>query len=415
MPIKNTRLNIKNEQFINVIDRCLVPKLAKFYEEADEYPEFQTRNNYLGDNFPIILKNLQNFTKNELQKNPTGVAILIILYYELNSNAKWNTPRLTDIAKKLNEVFIKITDISLESVFISNNSFDSEIVFYECFEMLHLKLTSDNIRLYPTQVLVYCKLLENIQNYYMALIPSKIFPITLLLIEDSSNFYKRKGLHCCSVLLKCLKTEDFKNGNYYEVIFKTLIRNLCEKDLDLLKLTLSSILQLCKILPEFIKSNKLDELYISCLDQISMESNLYRKVEYFNFISNVITIHKEKCCNKSLFKHIVYQNLDICTNTTVIEIICKPLLLCLEQWIVYCWPVWKYSLDHKMLSSLLKVLYVCKEEILVNLIQKIIVILISLCTPIEQKQLLHHLEKYQDIQCDFYSNKVEKIISVFKM
>lgn len=54
-------------------------------------------------------------------------------------------------------------------------------------------------------------------------------------------------------------------------------------------------------------------------------------------------------------------------------------------------------MDHKMLSSLFKILYLAKEDITKIKIQNLILVLISLCTKEEQLDLLENLQ--EPIKC----------------
>lgn len=70
----------------------------------------------------------------------------------------------------------------------------------------------------------------------------------------------------------------------------------------------------------------LNELYKTCLDLLLIESNLYQKATMFNLTYTIIQRYKYNCANKSIFKDIVYQNLDMCINHAIMEIILEPLL-----------------------------------------------------------------------------------------
>lgn len=57
--------------------------------------------------------------------------------------------------------------------------------------------------------------------------------------------------YCNGILQICLQESSaFQNGNYYEVIYRTIKRNLSEKDDDITNLTHSNLRMLLDILPD---------------------------------------------------------------------------------------------------------------------------------------------------------------------
>ncbi|XP_038222895.1 uncharacterized protein LOC119840376 [Zerene cesonia] len=402
-------------RLLKSINRCLVPKLAKNYDESIVHPEFELRNKNMDKNFQLFVESLGDITKADFEKNPATVANMVNLYKELSCDCPWNKSKAKDVAKHLDTYFQVITTVHLDAVFRKNDVFNSQIVFDKYLEDLHSKLTYETFKMYPAQIEVYISIIVDLQEYNVDLVPSKIFPITLLLIEDYTITNKKKGLQSCSVLLQSLKAKDFENGNYYEVIYRSLKKNLVERDMDIVKLTHTCLLALLKILPASGKREILDELYTTTLDQLMTDSNLYKKAALLNFATTIIQWHKDNCANIKIFKQIVCDNLDICTNDAVSGIILSPLLKCLEKWITFCWPVWKFNADHKMLSSLFKVLYICKEDHLVKQTHKLIVTLICLCNNSEQKLIVSNLDKERDVDCNVFREKIKNIKADLKI
>lgn len=62
------------------------------------------------------------------------------------------------------------------------------------------------------------------------------------------------------------------------------------------------------------------------------------------------------------------------------------------MWIRYSWCIWKLPKDQKLLSALIKTLYVAKDETTILQIQNLILTLINLCNKEEQKQICSNLE-----------------------
>lgn len=62
-------------------------------------------------------------------------------------------------------------------------------------------------------------------------------------------------------------------------------------------------------------------MYTSILDQLSAETNLYRKTECFKFAKNIIQLHQVDCISESDLKIIICDSLDVCTNEAVADIL----------------------------------------------------------------------------------------------
>lgn len=76
----------------------------------------------------------------------------------------------------------------------------------------------------------------------------------------------------------------------------------------------------------FSQKSKLDDVFVSILDQLLTETNLYRKAECFDFTTQIIEMHGIHCVKNNLFKDIVCDNLDICSNEGVYEILVEHVL-----------------------------------------------------------------------------------------
>lgn len=62
-------------------------------------------------------------------------------------------------------------------------------------------------------------------------------------------------------------------------------------------------------------------MYTGILDQLTTETNLYRKMECFRFAKNIIQLHQVDCISESDFKTIICDSLDVCTNEAVADIL----------------------------------------------------------------------------------------------
>lgn len=396
-------------ELMESINRCLLPKLAKNFDESQTHKEFDIRNENLRHNFQLLEQCLGDLDILKTKEVSAIIAALLILYKELTCDCSWNNENTQEYSKKLNIYFELLCGLRLDNILHQRSNFNVQEIYDTSLDILHGKLTYENFKKYPGQVEVYCSIVKDLRKYTVTLNPQKIFPASLLLIDDYINANRSKGLICCLSILRCLEYKHFKGGNYYEVLYKSLMKVSIEKDADITKLTHACLLELCRIFPSDIKGARLKEIYSETLDQLYTESNLHRKAECFKFTKNIIELHKVSCVIKNNFKNIINDSLDHCTNEAVAEILLPHTLQCLEEWLKYCWPIWKLSSDHKMISALLKVLLTSKDSEITTHIQKVVITLICLCKTDEQKQIIANLDKANDIQNTEFNLRIEAI------
>ncbi|XP_041970701.1 uncharacterized protein LOC121727091, partial [Aricia agestis] len=391
-----------------LVNLCLLPKLNKDYEESDNHPEIVVRNKSLELNVDNLEKALESVDLCNENAGPI-IAHLLILYLELNSTSAWNDDICNKVSKRINLIFLNYFNLSLHSILYKDGIYNSQEIFNICIEELHMKLTYDNFKKYPGQIEVYSTLIKDIKKYQITMRPSCVMPLSLLLMDDYVNINKQNGLECCLRILECLDINSFEGGNYYEVIHRTLKKLLYDKEIKITQLTHCCLLELCKLFPCDEKDKKFDDLYCVLIEQLTMESNLYRKSECLRFLKSLISMHKTNCISRSGIKVAMCDCLDICTEYSVAEILLHSTLQCLKEWIKYCWCVWKFPKDHKMMSVLLKLLYTCKNEELIKVIQDIFLTLYSLCSNIEQEQILCEIQKNLNSLPEDYCKKLTEI------
>ncbi|XP_045535007.1 uncharacterized protein LOC106720599 [Papilio machaon] len=379
----------KIEQFIEL---CLVPKLNKNYDECKNHSEFGIRNKNLDKNFYLLLKQLEAINFKNCNNPESVISQLLILYTELSSKNTWDEANCLKCSEKLNCYFHTFYEINLTDVLFQNSVFNHQEIFDKCFENLHIKLSPAEFKKYPAQIDVYLRLIKDIKRYNVTIVPSKILPTSLNLIDDYIIENKLNGLKSCLAILQCLNKDAFEKGNYYEVVYLSLKKLITEKDIEATKLVFECLLTLYHILPANSQKQKLDEIYNAVLDQLIIESNLYRKAECLKFTKTIISIHKIHCCNRIIFFSIISDNLDLCCNEAVSEVLLEIVLQTLKEWVKYCWCVWKFSTGHKIISNLFKVLYCCKDERLVTEVHNLLVTLIKLCDDTEKKIIINNLE-----------------------
>lgn len=69
-----------------------------------------------------------------------------------------------------------------------------------------------------------------------------------------------------------------------------------------------------------MQSAKLDTIYGLALEQLMTETSLYRKAVLLRYTRIVIKMHGAKCVDRKSFKEIICNNLDICTDDAVSDI-----------------------------------------------------------------------------------------------
>ncbi|XP_068631077.1 uncharacterized protein [Battus philenor] len=221
------------ETLKDVIEFCLIPKLCKNYEESSNHPEFEIRNKRLEKCFNQLLKKLETiFLKDYINSEYNIVSHLLILYYELSTNAIWNNKKCLKLSEKLKYYFEVFYETNIINVLRENKVFHHQEILDKCLEYLHNKLTATDFKRYPGQIEVYFTIIKDIKNYNVIIVPSTILPAALYLIDDYVPENKIKGLKCSLSILHCLNVDDFEQGNYYDVIYLSLIKVLSVKDVE---------------------------------------------------------------------------------------------------------------------------------------------------------------------------------------
>ncbi|KAJ2952063.1 hypothetical protein O0L34_g4327 [Tuta absoluta] len=358
-----------------------------------------------------------------LDNIPKILAAVFILYKDLLSKGPWHSEEMVQCAscleKQCKQYFGVGPDDFLKTRHLFGNA-SPQMVFDECVLSWHLLLTVNDFKKNPSVVEVFCTVIENISEYPDLGGNLKMMQISLIMIDDYNFEYKKKGLKCCAQILKNLKMGAIDNGNYYEVIYASLIKAFMEKDMEVTRLVLECLQEWHKVLPlecDF-KITACVELFNYTLKNIQSESNLYRKAALFRFTKSLIETNGVNCVSRNTFQSVICYNLGVCCNKGVDDIMLLPIILCLEEWLKHCWCVWKYYSGHWVLSSLFKLLYLCKDD-MVERIVKIIATLLTLCTKEERQKvlkLLQETKKSQDVKLnDQFKdrlNLVNKFINV---
>lgn len=148
-------------EIVRIARLCMVPKLARNYNEADDHPEYHDKQNKLAKYFSqienILLENkLQEFEGFCTRILPS----LIVLFLQRCGNNPWNS---NEHAQKLNTIFKKKFTVDLDSVLIREDLFNVQEVFDGTLQELNKRFPSDDLKKYPAIIDVYCKLVARIQ------------------------------------------------------------------------------------------------------------------------------------------------------------------------------------------------------------------------------------------------------------
>ncbi|KAI8424094.1 hypothetical protein MSG28_002702 [Choristoneura fumiferana] len=434
-------------KLMHSIEKCLLPKLERNCEESKTHKEYLIRKEKLTEEFPVVL---DLFGDLDLSQNPAlapGVlSSLLILYEELRIDVPWNADIPQQFPKKLNRLMDVLCEVTFDDLLKKESFYDPQEVFDACMENIHRKLTPDNFKMYPATIEVYCKLVQNIKDYYITVNPQKTLPASLLLIDDYVTAHKTKGLKICAAVLQSISSNGFHNGNYYEVVYASLKNSLTVQYVDVNKLSQACLMELIRLLPAQVKTIKSGDLFVHTLDQLHSESNLLRKANNFKFSKKLIEIHGVNCVKrKKMFNTVMCDNLDTCANVAVAEMLLMSLLEiqmafsgsveqwrlpvashaalgrsrtvtlanilplsktdvtnahCFEEWIKHCWCVWnlKFPSDQNVLSLLLKVMYInINNEKLSIKLQEILETLICISAKDDQKKILRSLESREQL------------------
>lgn len=158
-------------KLLESIERCLIPKLSKNYEECKYHAEFDFRINNLDHNFEVLVQCLGDHNLRNNEEASTIISALYILYKELIGECPWNNEKTKEYAKKLNQYFEVLAGIQIEAVLLQQSSFNVQEIFDKCLETLHSKLITEDFKKYPGLIYVLCVILYGVRvgttNYYV--------------------------------------------------------------------------------------------------------------------------------------------------------------------------------------------------------------------------------------------------------
>lgn len=146
----------------NIINQCLLPKLAKNYEESENHPEFELRNKSLKQNIYLLEQALIQIDLNN-EKYSIVIASILMLYLELQSESSWNNLICIQEAQKLNCNFSQIYGVPLECILYKSKNWNIQDIFDLCSEDIYKKLTEENFKKYPGQIDVYCSIIKDLK------------------------------------------------------------------------------------------------------------------------------------------------------------------------------------------------------------------------------------------------------------
>lgn len=75
-----------------------------------------------------------------------------------------------------------------------------------------------------------------------------------------------------------------------------------------------------------LQGTKIDDMLSVILEQLYIESNLYRKAMLLKSLKNIIEMHGVHCVKQKKIKQIFIDSLDICCNGAVAEILLNDVI-----------------------------------------------------------------------------------------
>ncbi|KAL4711711.1 hypothetical protein ACJJTC_003478 [Scirpophaga incertulas] len=326
------------ETILDAVKKCYLPILSRNLEELEHHGEFDEWQKNLTLYFPNLFVLINDINFKECRMSSTVLSSLLVLHYELLSEGPWKTKKCNECLTKMNHQFNLINNTTLYNLLISK-VYNTQEIFDKTMETLHAILSVDEFKKYPALIEVYCLIIKDLKEYDIELKPRSVIPLSLLLIDDYVTDNKIKGLQCCSIILDCLTTT-------------------------------------------------MDDAFRLIIDQTYTETNLYKKKVYFGFLNKLIPEHGIYCIKRKMFLTLISDNLDMCSNKVVAPILLSDTLECLISWIQNCWCAWRLLPNQKVLSTLIKLLYIyCDDDKLCNKMKNICITLIQLSSIDEQQQI----------------------------
>lgn len=158
-------------ELMESINRCLLPKLAKNFDESQTHKEFDIRNENLRHNFQLLEQCLGDLDILKTKEVSAIIAALLILYKELTCDCSWNNEDTQEYSKKLNIYFELLCGLRLDNILHQRSNFNVQEIYDTSLDMLHRKLSYENFKKYPGQVEVYCSIVKDLrvsrQIYYV--------------------------------------------------------------------------------------------------------------------------------------------------------------------------------------------------------------------------------------------------------
>ncbi|CAH2243069.1 jg2175 [Pararge aegeria aegeria] len=221
--------------------------------------------------------------------------------------------------------------------------------------------------------------------------------VSLERVIQKSTFNVQEIFDKCLEELNCkLTSDDFKKYPGLIEVYCNLLADVTEYNVKLKPEKIFPMLLL--LIDDYILINKMKGLVccmktLGCMKKQDFDGGNYYEVLY----RSLKRVFLEKDLNITGSTHICL--IELCN-------LFPDYIKVLDEWTTQCWCVWQLSSDHKIISTLLKVLYTCKEQKFAAHIQRLIIILICLNNENERKQLMACLDKADTICNDTFKTRI---------
>lgn len=96
-----------------------------------------------------------------------------------------------------------------------------------------------------------------------------------------------------------------------------------------------------------LQKTKLDEIFSRAVDELHVESNLYKKIDYLNFITKIIEMHGIDCVKKTIYKDVIHDAIDMCSSEGIAVLLLPHVLE--VSCLIFCQDIFFYDVEESEL------------------------------------------------------------------
>lgn len=150
------------KELLNAISSCNLQELNKNYDECEEHKEYD-REIDLKTSVLKLQELLPQFSTIKSEDLNKVLSLLLILYKELQTNGPWKPKNALGLANDIKTSMKSIFNADPDYLLTESHIYDSQNIFEECMQYLHMRLTSDNFKKYPSLIDVYYIIVKDIK------------------------------------------------------------------------------------------------------------------------------------------------------------------------------------------------------------------------------------------------------------